>query len=667
MIRKLFVFYFLFFNFYTLLFAQERVRDGFIEISDPYTVYNLTGDWKFFSGKSKDAYKQEFNDSSWGVFPVPAIWLFKNVPNLRNGWYRIHVNISSEFKNESLGFIASNIQEAHRVYFNGKFIGASGEIDKNGNLKKESSKSDLYLIHSDWVLYDQENIIAIEVANYRGGFGGFYNIPSLGVWELIKKKYYRDLMWISSICFLLFLLGIYHFILFLGQKNERSFFYYSLVNFSFGFFILINYKINLWLIDNFTIQYILFTFSLGLIGVSLYLLVKSLFDEPIGVFVKNFFRVYFIFVCFQAISVFNEDWLALRNLYLLRINILITLYFFFLTFAIILKSVYLRKQSAKIILLGYIIACPFFVIDVLIVQGLIKTYPWYLTEGSIVLMLTYAYGIAVKNAKTYEKLIRLQKGYKEDLQKQVIQKTKELADANSALLKTSELKNRIFSVISHDLRSPLDTLNELIFLFQKKRYTKDKFEKHLADISLNFKRNRFLLANLLHWSHAQLEEKETFSFQDVEVVSILQEMCIFFEPSAKRKEIKIKFTSLDRLFVRANENILRSIFMNLISNAIKFTCVSGEINIRINLVEAFVVIEVADNGVGMTQERINLILSKNQIASLPGTNHEIGTGIGLKLCIDFIQKLNGRFEIESVLGQGSTFRIFIPKSERWEK
>ncbi|MBP9886608.1 MAG: hypothetical protein KBF93_09955 [Leptospiraceae bacterium] len=660
---KIFLILSLFVNSFSFVRAEDQVKQGYIEILYSDKVYNLTGNWKFKSGKIKDAYKREYDDSSWDLFPVPSIWLFKNVSNIRNGWYRAHINISSDLKGLPLGYITSNIQEAHRVYFNGVIIGSSGEIDKNGNLKKRNSKSDLYSIHPDLILYDKENILAIEVANYKGGFGGIYNIPYLGEWELVKKKFYRDLMWISSICFLLFLLGIYHFILFLGQKKEKSFLYYSIVSFSFGFFIAINYKINLWLIDSFTIQYILFTLTLGLIGVSLYFLVKSLFDEPIKLYLKYFFRVYFVFVFFQVISVFHADWLALRNFYLLRINLSITLYFFFLTFAIILKSVYLKKPSAKLILLGYIIASPFFMIDVLMTQNIIKISPWFISEGSIVLMLVYAYGIAVKNARTYEKLIRMQKGYKEELKKQVVQKTKEIALANEALTKANELKNRIFSIISHDLRSPLDTLNEIIFLFQKKRYTKENFQKHLEEISLTLKRNRFLLGNLLNWSYARLEEKENFTYQDIDVKIILQEIVEFFLPSANKKGIVINFSSFQISYVRGNENILRAVFMNLISNAIKFTNVSGEIKIDMYTWDKFIVVSISDNGMGMTSDRVNLILSNEEVTSDPGTQREIGTGIGLKLCFDFMKKLNGKIEVESSLGKGSEFKVFIQRSE----
>ena len=82
----------------------------------------------------------------------------------------------------------------------------------------------------------------------------------------------------------------------------------------------------------------------------------------------------------------------------------------------------------------------------------------------------------------------MQQGYKESLRKQVIRKTKELADANESLIQVNELKNRIFTIISHDLRSPLNTLNEIIFLFLKKYYSKEKLKKYLDDISLNLKR-----------------------------------------------------------------------------------------------------------------------------------------------------------------------------------
>ena len=658
--QKILQFLILFFFLFSFVFADDQVRNGLLELSDIDRVHPLTGDWKFYSGKIQEAYKKDFDDTSWGLFPLPAIWLFRNVPNTRNGWYRLHIKISSDFKGESLGFITPNIQEAHRAYFNGVLIGKSGAIDKNGNIKKRNSKSDLYFIPSDLVFYDRDNILAIEVANYRGGFGGIYNIPYLGKWELTKKKFYRNLIWISGICFLLCIFGIYHIILFLGQPKEKSFLYYSLLSFSFAFFTLVNYKINLWLIDSFFVQYILFTLSLGLIGILLYLLAKSLFDEVLYKYERIIVIVYFFFLLIHLSCILNEDWLVFRNLHLVRINIILTTLFAIRAFIIILRSVFLKKSSAKIVIFGYFIASPFLVIDIMRILSSSKVYPWFISEGSILIMITYSYAIAVKNAKTHEKLIKMQKGYKESLRKQVIRKTKELADANESLIQVNELKNRIFTIISHDLRSPLNTLNEIIFLFLKKYYSKEKLKKYLDDISLNLKRNKFLLGNLLNWSYTELEENRNLPQEIVDVQRILQELIEFLQTAANKKSILLKAENLTNTNVLVNENALRVVFGNIISNAIKFTNLSGVITIRISKASDYAVVSISDNGIGISPERLRLILSRHELASLPGTNKELGTGIGLKICMDFIEKLNGKLEIESIFEKGSTFRIFLP-------
>ncbi|MBK8397668.1 MAG: hypothetical protein IPL26_20840 [Leptospiraceae bacterium] len=643
--------------------ADDNLINGYIEVSDIDHVYLLTGDWKFYSGKNPNAYKREFDDSKWELFPLPSIWLYKNVSNIKNGWYRLHIRISNDLKGETLGLITPNIQEAHRAYFNGVLIGKSGEIDKNGNIRKESAKSDLYSISPDLVLYDKDNILAFEVANYRGGFGGIYNIPYFGSWELIKKKFYKNLMWISSLCFLLFILGFYHLILFWGQRKEKIFFYYSALSFSFSFFILVNYKINLWLMDSFVWEYILFTLSTGLIGVLLYLLALTLFDEPINKVEKILIRMYFFFILIHISCIFHRDWLVFRNLYLMRINILFTTLFAIRAFIIILKSVFAKKQSARITLFGYFIASPFLVIDLLRIFSLIKVYSWFISEGSVIIMITYAYAIALKNAKTHEKLIQLQTSYKEELQNQVIQKTSDLSKANEALAEVNELKNRIFSIISHDLRSPLDTLNEIIFLFQNKRYTKEKFKKYLDDISVNLKRNRFFLGNLLNWSYAQLEEQKNLPQENLEVRRILEEILEFLQPNTNKKLIQLRRKNFAKNFVLGNENALRIVFGNILSNAIKFTNPYGIIYISMASSQDYCVVSIADNGIGIEPERMKLILSRKELVSEPGTNNELGTGIGLKICLEFLYKLNGKLEIDSVVNRGSTFRIYLPKSK----
>ena len=134
-------------------------------------------------------------------------------------------------------------------------------------------------------------------------------------------------------------------------------------------------------------------------------------------------------------------------------------------------------------------------------------------------------------------------------------------------------------------------------------------KKYLDDISLNLKRNKFLLGNLLNWSYTELEENRNLPQEIVDVQRILQELIEFLQTAANKKSILLKAENLTNTNVLANENALRVVFGNIISNAIKFTNLSGVITIRISKASDYAVVSISDNGIGISPERLRLILS----------------------------------------------------------
>ena len=128
------------------------------------------------------------------------------------------------------------------------------------------------------------------------------------------------------------------------------------------------------------------------------------------------------------------------------------------------------------------------------------------------------------------------------------------------------------------------------------------------------------------------------------------------------KSIKVEYKTISDVTVYADENMLKTIFRNLISNAIKFTEIGGEITITERLVESFAEITIADNGIGMDQETRSQLFSTS-CTSMLGTNNEKGSGLGLLLCKDFIEKLGGDLRVTSEVGRGSEFTFSLPLSK----
>jgi PAS domain S-box-containing protein len=241
-----------------------------------------------------------------------------------------------------------------------------------------------------------------------------------------------------------------------------------------------------------------------------------------------------------------------------------------------------------------------------------------------------------------------------------ITKQKEIEEQ---LKESIESKNKLFSIIGHDLRGPIgSSLQMLELLTSDEELTQDEKNTFLEEFKKANKTVFNLLENLLNWSRSQtnsiLLKPTQFSIN-----KLINDNVEFLASSAKQKALNVIVKSGQEHSVFADEDTIAVVFRNLLSNAIKFTPNNGEIIISIIDKGQQIEVEIADNGVGMKKEFTeNLFKSKN-FSSSRGTNKEKGSGLGLVLCKDFIEKNGGQIRVESFLGKGSKFFITIPKNK----
>lgn len=173
----------IFFIFLNSLYAEPSVQDAQITISEK-SLYKLQGKFEDVqNGESLD-----LNDSDWGFISVPGLWAIKGIHYKGIAWYRLHLNISSNLKGEKLGFQVPNILDAHKVYFNGNYIGESGKIDPTLVDFHHNPKSDVYSIEPDMVRYDTKNVISIQMQTFIS-IGGTANETYFGLLPLVKKEF----------------------------------------------------------------------------------------------------------------------------------------------------------------------------------------------------------------------------------------------------------------------------------------------------------------------------------------------------------------------------------------------------------------------------------------------------------------------------------------------
>jgi two-component system sensor histidine kinase/response regulator len=187
--------------------------------------------------------------------------------------------------------------------------------------------------------------------------------------------------------------------------------------------------------------------------------------------------------------------------------------------------------------------------------------------------------------------------------------------------------------------------------------------KTLALILNDASKNGYaILQNLLDWSRSQTGLLK-FNPENINLRKLLDEHILNLEQISSNKEVKIHSEVKDDLFIYGDKNMIKTILRNLLSNAIKYSYRSGKINVCATVNVQEVIVSVKDNGIGIPEENINKIFRIDAKYSIPGTENEQGTGLGLKLCKEFVEKQGGKIWVESIENKGSEFKFSIPVKE----
>lgn len=222
-------------------------------------------------------------------------------------------------------------------------------------------------------------------------------------------------------------------------------------------------------------------------------------------------------------------------------------------------------------------------------------------------------------------------------------------------------RDKMYSVIAHDLRSPMAsirmTLNLLVNVLSPDVIGPEMFEL-IDNANKETEETHDLLDNLLKWTKSQTGALHV-AFQDFELNDVLPGVIDIFKMIAESKHITLNLDlGVENLDVRADKDMFNTIIRNFMSNAIKFSHENSSIDIYVNHIDDFAKISIRDHGVGISQDRIDTLFSAG--TSTAGTRNEEGSGLGLQLCKDFAVKIGGDVKVESVKGEGSTFSVLIP-------
>ena len=280
--------------------------------------------------------------------------------------------------------------------------------------------------------------------------------------------------------------------------------------------------------------------------------------------------------------------------------------------------------------------------------------PW--DRDDLILTVREAIRSFLQEAEIKKKNLELQV-INENLEKLVEERTRELENANAT-------KDKFFSIIAHDLKNSFNGLlgySGILLSDFDSFVDKDK-KLMIANIRQVSEQTYKLLQNLLEWSRIQTGSIQFFP-AEFNLSECISEQFELQEQIAKQKELKIIFDSENDIKVFADRNMISAVIRNLISNSIKFTFNKGIITVSVSNDDKFAKVTIQDSGVGISQENIQKLFKVNENYKTFGTNNEDGTGLGLILSKEFVDKNGGEIFVESEPGIGTKMSFTIPKRQ----
>jgi signal transduction histidine kinase len=244
---------------------------------------------------------------------------------------------------------------------------------------------------------------------------------------------------------------------------------------------------------------------------------------------------------------------------------------------------------------------------------------------------------------------------------EILSQNNEIQQQAQQLRELNHLKDKLFSIISHDLRSPLGSLITLLNLTREGFFTEEGFREVVDELSKNVGYTSELLENLLNWAQAQMQglkvSPTVFNLHDVAEARLG-----LYSEQADSKGITLRNLIESNIEVYADSAMIELVLRNLIANSIKFCKKGSTVSVSVSQRNKNIMISVADTGIGMSEEQVKRLFGR-EIFSTRGTANEMGTGLGLMLCKDFVNLNHGEIWVKSIEGVGSEFFFTIPMAD----
>ncbi len=578
---------------------------------------------------------------------VPGSWTAQGHPHLGIGTYRVKIHLNKKVANHSILF--PNINSAAKVWMNGKLSDELGVCDVDKKKYKARFGSLLIGVPSDTTTLE----LVVEVANFTYTFGGITRTPQLGptsvlIHEIDARKGVENFFVGCLIA-----MFIYQIILFFLYQHGKPYLYLGLICLIVALRAMVTHGGSFLLLDLYPQVSMEFWKKLEFFSVyavvaifplySFYLFPAQAFKKPIPVFI-GFSILLCLLVVFTPHEIYYQVLDVCHGLLICG---------FVYTVIVIARAWKAGNKDASIILFGVLASFPFILLEIGQNSRIIYfniSFPYLVEIGVLLFLLFQVYLLANHYALAYKNLEMINL----DLETKVQARTAELTKAN-------QVREKLLSVVSHDIKGPLNSLRGVLDIYQKGGFSESEMKSLTGKIEENMNATSMLMDNILLWMSNQIKGAKV-SYSKFDLQKLVNEHLKIFKTIADSKNVSV-INSVPELEVRSDKQILSLVLRNLIANAIKFSFENGRIEISSQTDESDFIIRVKDYGKGIPLDVVQSLFQGNSTFSMEGTHFEKGTGLGLTLCYDYLKHLNGEISVQSELNKGTTFSIRIPSRQ----
>ncbi len=620
----------------------QTVIHGAADLSDYDTqrdglVY-LYGGWEFYWNALLTP-DQITPSTPFHYVDVPGSWHRQGDYSLLGyATYRCKFKLPKEFN--GLSIYCPVINSASKIWLNGKLVGSGGLVGTDGEHYRGALKGILFSIPDN----SADNELVIQVANYSYFSSGFPRTPIIDQTSEILANINRTNGVENFFAGCLIAMCIYQLILYFLYARGKPYLWLALICLGValralivhgGSFLLPNLypdvpwevwkKLEFGSVYGITALFPLYVY---------HLFIDHSPKRPLYFFV--------VIGCMLLISVIVTPQYFYGKL--LDVAHLMLLLGFIYAFYSIAKAWRAGNHDARIILVGVFASFPFILLEIfqnsILIQANIQLD--YLVEiGVLVFLVFQIYLLANHYAESYQNLERI-----------VDERTGQLVTANT-------VKDRLLSVVSHDIKSPLNSLRGILQIYNSGAIQKEEFDHFARSLEDDLNKTSMLVENILYWTAGQLKGVQ-MKAERFDLFFLVEDNIRLFQTIANHKKISLRHNVEKHFYIHTDRNILNLVLRNLLSNAIKFSFEGSAVEISVLRDERQVTIGVKDEGTGMDPETLRTLVDTEKTVTETGTGDEKGTGLGISLCKEYLRQAGGKLAIESEPGKGSKFIIILP-------